>query len=375
MLPGLDPPPGWSHRDWSGDAAVLDGVPRGRGSFLLTAADRRCVQLGGVEHLAARIRYYLTRPPPKKASRRRADLSGDVRHIWFRPAGSRLEYELDCLAVARAAWPQEYRERLELHPPSALEVDFDQEFPRITATDRAPRSAAAIGPFASRAAAGRYSELLEELFELCRCRQASAGPVDSAACVLRQLGRCPLPADQPAHAVEYRRRIDEALAFAAGADEPTRGRLTGQMNAAAEALEFERAARLKARIKLLAAVRAQEFGWVGRLSELCLVLVEPAATEGSWVAFHYAGGRVAAQVEFNAQSAQAVLTGIGETEAIENKSVTIDVLNGPDWDQTGVLVRHLLRGKSGPTLAVPLKGASTAREVLAAWAGLPKKLS
>jgi hypothetical protein len=373
MLPGLDPPPGWIRLDWTGEAKALDGVPRGRGSFLLLSADGRPVQLGAVDHLAARLRYYLTRPPPKKASRRRADLTADTARIWYRPAGSRFESELDCLEVARAAWPADYRERLELRPAAFLSADFSEPFPRILAGEHVPDDPRAIGPFPGRAAAGRYAERLEQIFELCRCRQSRSGPIDSSACVLRQMGRCTLPADVPAGAAEYGRRVSAALAFAGRCDEIV-GRLTAEMTAAAAGTRFEEAGRLKARLSLAQQVRGPKYRWVGAVGDFRLVLVEPAAEPGQWVGFGVVSGRVERTEPFTAATAgERVSTLAKSTQTIYYKSVMANVPARVREDQWGLVLRHLGRERSGPLSAWRVDGQTDPGAVIRMWEETVKK--
>jgi excinuclease UvrABC nuclease subunit len=350
MLPGLHPPPGWIHLDWTGDLEVPSSVPRGAGAFLLTTAEGACVQLGGADHLAARLRYYLTRPPPKKASRRRADLSADVRHVWYRPAGSRFEYELDTLTAARAAWPDDYRRRLELRPASFLVIEAVDAFARIVATEAFPHERPALGPFASRAAAGRYCELLEEAAGLCRCRQSRAGPIDTVGCVLRQMGRCDLPGAGPLGADEYRARVQRAFDLGAGISSLT-DELTREMNAAAAALQFERAARLKARLDQAAQLRSDEFRWVGPFQQRRIAVVEPASRPGSWVAFELAAGGVRRTEPFATGEAGERLAGLLRQTQVHSKHEDMAYDTAQVLDEAGLFVRRLMRPKF---VAVPI---------------------
>jgi hypothetical protein len=299
----------------------FEAVPKGAGVFLLStpAPEDRPVQFGGVEHLQARVRYYLTRPEKDRLSKRRADLRGVVGLIRFKATGSRFENRLECLRVARLVHPDDYRDVLKLSPATWLRADLSDDFPRITRTEQPfargsgesgvgsgeTTGVTCVGPFAEKTAAGAFAGALEELFELCRCRQERAGGFGHAGCATWQMGRCPLPADEPANSAEYRRRVAAAMAFAAGEDTGLAGELTAAMRSAAAELKFERAARIKARLDLAGKARTGRLESLDRAERCDFLVVMPSPAAGRWRAWAMRAGWLGWSAEFAHAEASA----------------------------------------------------------------------
>jgi excinuclease UvrABC nuclease subunit len=347
-------------------AEALAGVPKGPGVFLLTTAADRFVQFGGVDHLQARLRYYLVRPAGKardRLSARRADLSGVVGIVRYRATGSRFETRLESLRVARLAHPTDYRAVLKLEPAVFLRADLSEDFPRLLRTERpfAPGVGECAGPMPDRSSAGAFAATLAEIFELCGCRQARAGTPDHTACAAWQMGRCPLPADEPSHSAEYRRRAGLAMAFAAGGPTPWPAELEARMRSAAAGLRFEEAARLKARLELCGKASADPgAGLRGRADGFDRLIVEPAAAPGRWSAFCVRAGWIGRASEFDEPGAAAALdealAWLGSPEATREALRQSEDLR---TDHAALVAAHLLSAAAPTGIAVrPDAGAT-----------------
>ncbi len=111
-----------------------------------------------------------------------------------------------------------------------------------------------FGPFASVWAVNRTLNALQRAFLLRSCEN-SFYDNRSRPCLLFQIKRCAGPCTAEVSAENYAELTREARDFLTGKSRAVRERLAGEMNAAAEALEFERAARLRDRISALAAIQ------------------------------------------------------------------------------------------------------------------------
>ncbi|MGO9941754.1 MAG: excinuclease ABC subunit UvrC [Rhodoblastus sp.] len=114
-----------------------------------------------------------------------------------------------------------------------------------------------FGPFASVWAVNRTLNVLQRAFLLRSCEN-SYYDNRSRPCLLFQIKRCSGPCTGEVSAENYDELTREALDFLAGKSRAVRERLAGEMNEAAERLEFERAARLRDRISALAAIQGQQ---------------------------------------------------------------------------------------------------------------------
>ena len=114
-----------------------------------------------------------------------------------------------------------------------------------------------FGPFASANAVARTIDTLQKAFLLRTCED-SVFAQRERPCMLHQIKRCAAPCvgliDQDA----YVALADQAADFLRGKATDLQTQLAAQMDAAAEAMEFETAASLRDRLRALAHVRAQQ---------------------------------------------------------------------------------------------------------------------
>jgi excinuclease ABC subunit C len=134
----------------------------------------------------------------------------------------------------------------------------DERGPRLT-KHRGARSLKGdyFGPFANVGAVNRTLNVLQRAFLLRSCEN-SFYDNRSRPCLLFQIKRCAGPCTGEVSQEQYAELACEARDFLAGKSRAVRERLAGEMNEAAEKLEFERAARLRDRISALAAIQGQQ---------------------------------------------------------------------------------------------------------------------
>lgn len=113
-----------------------------------------------------------------------------------------------------------------------------------------------FGPFASAWAVTRTLNTLQKAFLLRSCSD-SVYESRTRPCMLHQIRRCAAPCVGLVSLEYYGGLVDQAEAFLRGKSRAVMATMSGQMQAAADDLEFESAARLRDRIRALASV-AQE---------------------------------------------------------------------------------------------------------------------
>ena len=114
-----------------------------------------------------------------------------------------------------------------------------------------------FGPFASAGAVMQTLDTLQKAFLLRTCED-SVFNVRTRPCMLHQIKRCSAPCVGLISKEDYAELADEAADFLRGKGADLQKRLASEMDAAAEAMEFETAARLRDRIRALAHVRATQ---------------------------------------------------------------------------------------------------------------------
>ncbi len=125
----------------------------------------------------------------------------------------------------------------------------DHDFPRIM-KHRGARKAKGnyYGPFASAGSVNTTINALQKLFLLRSCTDSFFGRRDRP-CLLYQIKRCSAPCVGRIDAAGYAELVSEAKDFLGGRSSAVQRKLEDQMAAAAEALDFERAAMLRDRLR------------------------------------------------------------------------------------------------------------------------------
>lgn len=142
-----------------------------------------------------------------------------------------------------------------------------------------------FGPFASAWAVNRTLNTLQKAFLLRSCSD-SVYETRTRPCMLHQIRRCSAPCTGLISLDDYSALVDEAAAFLRGKSRAVMERMAQEMQAAAEDLEFERAARLRDRIRALASVAQEQ-------------QINPETVDEADVfALHAEGGQACVQVFF-----------------------------------------------------------------------------
>jgi len=142
-----------------------------------------------------------------------------------------------------------------------------------------------FGPFASAWAVNRTLNTLQKAFLLRSCSD-SVYESRTRPCLLHQIRRCSAPCTGLISLEDYQGLVLEAEAFLRGKSRSVMARMSADMQAAADDLEFERAARLRDRIRALSSI-AQE------------TQVNPETVDEADVfALHAEGGQACVQVFF-----------------------------------------------------------------------------
>ncbi|MFN2565937.1 MAG: excinuclease ABC subunit UvrC [Gemmatimonadaceae bacterium] len=127
-----------------------------------------------------------------------------------------------------------------------IKVTVQEPFPRVIVTRRLMSDGARyFGPYTDVSAMRRALNVVKRIFTVRSCNYDMPRVMPERACLDYHIGRCKAPCILAQTQDEYRAMIDEVVLFLDGrADEVTR-RVRDRMDAAAAALDFERAAELR----------------------------------------------------------------------------------------------------------------------------------
>ncbi len=113
-----------------------------------------------------------------------------------------------------------------------------------------------FGPFASATAVERTIAALQKAFLLRNCTD-SFYAARTRPCLQHQIKRCAAPCTGEISIADYQELVQEAHDFLSGKSNAVQKHLSEEMNAAAESLDFERAAMLRDRLGALALIQSQ----------------------------------------------------------------------------------------------------------------------
>ena len=230
-------------------------APSGAGVYRMVGGGGEVLYVGKAKNIKKRIFAY-ARP------------SGHVSRIE-RMIAATASIELVSTATETEALLLEANLIKRLRPRFNVLLRDDKSFPYILLTrdhaaprickHRGARSRAGdyYGPFASAGAVHRTITVLERAFLLRSCSD-SVYESRTRPCLLHQIKRCSAPCTGEISHSDYSELVTEARAFLSGRSRAVKEQLAAEMDRAAGALDFERAAALRDRLAALSAIQSQQ---------------------------------------------------------------------------------------------------------------------
>jgi len=278
-------------------------IPARAGVFALFAADERAEPyISRSPNLRNRLRRLLdVRSGQQPGQSKRLRLTQRVVRIEYTLTGSDFESWLLLYQASVAVFGDRARKRLHLKPPSFLRMTMDNAYPRVYVTNRITKSAAAdlFGPFPSRVAAETFLEGMLNLFDLRRCYEDLNPDPAFPGCVYSEMKKCLAPCFKGCTDERYAQEAAAVHAFLAKHGLSLIDELTRQRDQASEALDFEKAAEVHARLSKVEAVAAAVSPAVHALADLNGVIVQPASDPGHVALFLLNRGSLAGPALFS----------------------------------------------------------------------------
>ncbi|HEY1944208.1 MAG TPA: excinuclease ABC subunit UvrC [Roseiarcus sp.] len=230
-------------------------APLGPGVYRMIGADGEVLYVGKARSIKRRILSYAT---PERVSVRIARMVSQTSSMVFVTT----ETEAEALLLEANFIKQ-------LKPRYNVLLRDDKSFPYILIAGghqaprllkhRGARSAPGdyFGPFANVGAVTRTLNALQRAFLLRTCPD-SYYENRTRPCLLYQIKRCSAPCTGEIAPSDYAELVAEARDFLSGRSRAIRHRLATEMSEAAEALAFEKAARLRDRISALSMIQGEQ---------------------------------------------------------------------------------------------------------------------
>ena len=235
--------------------AFWETLPGSPGVYRMLNGDGEVLYVGKARNLKARVSAYARGDAPNNRIARMIAETAAMEFVTTTTETEALLLETNLIK--------------QLKPRYNVLMRDDKSFPfiLITGDHTAPqilkhrgarnRKGSYFGPFASAQAVNRTLNALQRAFLLRTCTD-SYYENRSRPCLLHQIKRCAAPCTGEISLKDYAGLVDEAQAFLSGRSGTIREKLGAEMMAAADDLDFERAARLRDRLAGLSAVQASQ---------------------------------------------------------------------------------------------------------------------
>jgi len=226
------------------DTTLLTKLSARPGVYLFRDAEARVLYVGKAKSIRARVRSYFQREADLGAKNR--ELMRCVESVETIVVGSEAE-----ALILEANLIKEHRPRFNIlmrddksYP--YIKVTVQEPFPRVFVTRRLVNDGGRyFGPYTSVGPMRQALEVVKRLHTVRSCRYKLPGDAPDRPCLDFHIGRCMAPCVGLQSRDEYRVMIDEIVRILEGDTEQIRGSVEDRMHAASEALDFERAARLR----------------------------------------------------------------------------------------------------------------------------------
>lgn len=341
----------------------LEALPLEPGVYIMKNAAGQVIYVGKARSLRHRVRQYF------QNSRNQEDklllLVPQIADIETIITDSELEaLVLECNLIKR------YRPRFNVmlkddksYP--CIRVDMKETYPRVSVTRSIKKDAARYyGPYPSGRALRETMEALRKVFPARSCTRklAYGRQVGGRPCLYHHLGQCPAPCQGDVDPDAYRENILALSRFLDGKDLSVMDTIREEMISAAQRLQFEKAARLRDRIRAMEVILERQkmaspsgedrdvigLSRVAWISAVQVLRVREGAVIGGYQAFMENAGE-----ETAAETLYAFLTQYYDARPGIPREI---MLPGPVIDQD-VVEPLLARQRGGPVhLRVPERG-------------------
>jgi excinuclease ABC subunit C len=339
---------------------ILKSLPTKPGVYIYKNAAGKVIYVGKAVNLRSRVRSYFhesSQHVPKTRS-----LVKEIADLEFIVAGSELEALLLENTLIKKHQPR-FNVRLKddkRYP--YIKVHWQDPFPRVTTTRQVLEDGARyFGPYTDAQAAYQTLDLVRRIFPYLTCTRVITGH-DERACLYYHIGRCSAPCIGAVNQAEYRAIIQGLCDFLSGHTAPVVADLQRRMQAASEALDFEKAALIRDQLQDIEHVVEKQKVMGTDMTDQDIIAFARDNSDTCVQVFFIRAGRLIGREYFLLDGAageddRAVLSSFVKQFYDQVTTVPPEILLPQDVDEA-LIIRDWLRGKRGAdvTLKVPRRG-------------------
>ena len=237
-------PAGWKPRATNADQLgdIVDRLPDDPGVYIMRDRKGRVVYVGKARSLKSRVKQYFSGHDTRYFVPLLSDLLGDIETIVTNNDKEAMLLEDNLVKQHHPRFNFKLRDDKQY---LVLRLDPDKDWPRLEVVRRIKQDGARyFGPYHSATSARHTLRVVNRHFQLRTCTDFVLTH-RKRPCLQYQIGRCPAPCVYDVDAAAYTQQVKDVGLFLSGRhDELIKG-LETRMKSAAEALEYETAARVR----------------------------------------------------------------------------------------------------------------------------------
>lgn len=228
---------------------ILDNLPQKPGVYIMKDAKGKIIYIGKAKILRNRVRSYFTinADQRRKTLKMRAQVA-DIEYIVTESEVKALILEETLIKTHKPKYNISLKDD-KRYP--YIRVTWQEAYPKVETTRRVEQDGARyFGPYAAMWAVQNTLRVLRKAFPYLTCDRDITGK-DERACLFYDIKLCNAPCIGAVNREQYRAMIQELMDVLSGKSEAVIKRISQEMQAEAEALNFEKAAALRDQLKAI----------------------------------------------------------------------------------------------------------------------------
>jgi len=227
----------------------IRALPRAPGIYLMKDRRRQVIYVGKAKDLRARVRnYYQKGGDDGRLITRQIDEVADIDVVVADSEKEALILENNFIKQFLPKYNVCFRDDKSF---VSIKIPLRQKWPRPTITrNLSDKDALYFGPYASAKAARATLRVLQDTFPLRKCSVRQCREA-KRPCLYGQMGKCLAPCCAEVTAEDYERLVEQVTMFLKGKGGDLLDALGEQMNAASQRRDYEKAARLRDRVRAI----------------------------------------------------------------------------------------------------------------------------
>jgi excinuclease ABC subunit C len=281
----------------------LARLPDQPGVYKFYDAKGALLYVGKAQSLRSRVRsYFLKSATLEPYKRQMVTEIADIQYLLAETPTQALHFEADLVRHERPRYNVKLRD--DKHYPY-IRINVHEPWPKTMVARKMQRDGARyFGPFTDATSVRQTLDTVNRLFPHILCDRVITGN-DPRACLYYHIKRCPAPCIGAINNADYRQIVDQMTDFLDGKSDSVLADMRREMEAAAETLEFERAADLRDRIRSAERVVTQQQIVYSSIADEDVIGVHHEGPYSAVQVFLVRGGRLIGRQHF-------VLEGHGE---------------------------------------------------------------